>query len=279
MPSIAKKRLSRKKFRKHLSSSFQKTKTTQTSGSVFPEWDEKVEKTKFELEVIKILDCFRDGHGNYDSKLVSFQKIIQQTENFVTVSRGNECSQRIQNASKKWDSEARSSSLVRFQNKTFTTCQIFIEFFYQRVRFWIKSFTTCQILLPWRKILPWKAWFWRKKFFKEHDFEEKFIYKNQILKKICTQNITFSFNLQRNIRLFCVLRTILKSTVLKKKLSPKCMILTEIFFSKRDNFEWKSFCKKAWFWIKKFSCWQISNHQFFPVLSDFELKILQRVGF
>ena len=34
MASIAKKRLSRKKYKKHLFSSFQKTKTTQTSGSV-----------------------------------------------------------------------------------------------------------------------------------------------------------------------------------------------------------------------------------------------------
>ena len=35
MPSIAKKRLLRKKYEKHLLSSFQKTKQTQNSGSVF----------------------------------------------------------------------------------------------------------------------------------------------------------------------------------------------------------------------------------------------------
>ena len=35
MPSIAKKRLLGKKYKKHLLSSFQKTKSTQTSGSVF----------------------------------------------------------------------------------------------------------------------------------------------------------------------------------------------------------------------------------------------------
>ena len=73
MPSIAKKRLLRKKFKKHLFSSFQKTKTTQTSGSVFAERIEKVKKTKFELELIKIVDCFLFGHGNYDSNLVSFR--------------------------------------------------------------------------------------------------------------------------------------------------------------------------------------------------------------
>ena len=73
MPSIAKKRLLREKYKKHLFSSFQKTKTTQTSGSVFAERIEKVKKTKFELDLIKIVDCSLDGHGNYDSSLVSFK--------------------------------------------------------------------------------------------------------------------------------------------------------------------------------------------------------------
>ena len=73
MMSIAKKRLLRKKYKKHLFSSFQKTKLTQTCGSVFAERIEKVKKTKFELDLIKIVDCFSDGHGNYDSNLVSFK--------------------------------------------------------------------------------------------------------------------------------------------------------------------------------------------------------------
>ena len=73
MPSIAKKRLLRKKYKKHLFSFFQKTKTTQTSGSVFADRIEQVKKTKFELELIKIVHCFLDGHGNYDSILVTFK--------------------------------------------------------------------------------------------------------------------------------------------------------------------------------------------------------------
>ena len=73
MPSIAKKRLLRKKYKKHLFSSFQKTKATQTSGSVFAERIEKVKKTKFELDLIRIVDCFLDGHSNYYSNLVSFK--------------------------------------------------------------------------------------------------------------------------------------------------------------------------------------------------------------
>ena len=73
MPSIAKKRLLRKKFKQHFMSALKKNKSTPTSGSVFAESIEKVKKTKFELELIKIVDCFLDGHGNYDSNLVSFK--------------------------------------------------------------------------------------------------------------------------------------------------------------------------------------------------------------
>ena len=73
MPSIAKKRLLRKKFKQHFMNALQKNKSTQTSGSVFAERIEKVKKTRFELELIKIVDCFLDGHGNYDSNLVSFR--------------------------------------------------------------------------------------------------------------------------------------------------------------------------------------------------------------
>ena len=67
----SRKRLLRKKCIKHFFSSFQKTKSTQTSGSVFADRNEQVKKTKLELEVIKIVDGFLDGHGNYSSKLVS----------------------------------------------------------------------------------------------------------------------------------------------------------------------------------------------------------------
>ena len=51
-PSIAKKRLLMKKYKKRLLSSFQKTKSTQTSGSVFPDRIGQVQKTKFEIEQI-----------------------------------------------------------------------------------------------------------------------------------------------------------------------------------------------------------------------------------
>ena len=83
MPRIAKKILLKKKFKKHLFSSFQKTKTTQISGSVFAERIEKVKKATFEWELIKIVDCFLDGHGNYDINLVSFEKNLCKTNRFL----------------------------------------------------------------------------------------------------------------------------------------------------------------------------------------------------
>ena len=54
MPSIAEKRLLRKKYQKQLFSSFHKTKSTQTSRSVFADRIEEVKKTKFELELINL---------------------------------------------------------------------------------------------------------------------------------------------------------------------------------------------------------------------------------
>ena len=73
-PSIAKKRLPWNKFKKHLFSCFEKTKTTQTRGSVFAERNEKVKKTIFHLKLMKIVDCVFDGDGNYDINLVPFNE-------------------------------------------------------------------------------------------------------------------------------------------------------------------------------------------------------------
>ena len=48
MPSVAKKRLMRKKFKKNLLSYFQMVKSTQTSGSAFADRIEQVKKTKID---------------------------------------------------------------------------------------------------------------------------------------------------------------------------------------------------------------------------------------
>ena len=52
-------------------SALQKNKSTQTSGSVFAERIEKVKKTTIEMELIKNVDCFLDGHDSYYSNLIS----------------------------------------------------------------------------------------------------------------------------------------------------------------------------------------------------------------
>ena len=51
----------------------QKTKSTQTSGSVFAEKIEKVKKAKFELEITKMRDCLLDGYDTLSSILVTFE--------------------------------------------------------------------------------------------------------------------------------------------------------------------------------------------------------------
>ena len=70
--ALQKETLEEKVQKKHLFSSFEQTKTTETSGSVFAERFEKVIKTKFDFELIKIVGCFLDGHDNFDSNLVFF---------------------------------------------------------------------------------------------------------------------------------------------------------------------------------------------------------------
>ena len=83
MPSIAKNRLLIEKHEKHLLSSLQKTKSTQTSRSVSEDRIKQVKKSKFELELIKTVDCFLDGHGNYTSNLVSCQKNLCKLTSFA----------------------------------------------------------------------------------------------------------------------------------------------------------------------------------------------------
>ena len=72
-PSIVKKNSWGKSTKKTLSY-FQETKSTQTSESASANEIEQVKKRKVELELIKIVDWFLDGHGNHTSDLVSFKK-------------------------------------------------------------------------------------------------------------------------------------------------------------------------------------------------------------
>ena len=68
------KKFLRKNYKKHFLLFSQKTKSMQTSGSVFADRIEQIEKAKFELKLIKNVECFRDGLCNYASISVSFSK-------------------------------------------------------------------------------------------------------------------------------------------------------------------------------------------------------------
>ena len=50
---------------------------------MFAERIEKVKKTKVELDLIKTVDCFLDGHGNYGSNLVAFNLNSLQFNRFL----------------------------------------------------------------------------------------------------------------------------------------------------------------------------------------------------
>ena len=76
MPIIARKSFLRKKCKKQLLSSVQVTKSTQTSGSAFADRIKQVKRTKFKLELIKIVVCFLDELGNKTGNLVSFKRKI-----------------------------------------------------------------------------------------------------------------------------------------------------------------------------------------------------------
>ena len=50
---------------------------------MFAERIVKVKKTKFEMDSIKNVDCSLDGHGNFESNLISFERKSSQTNHFL----------------------------------------------------------------------------------------------------------------------------------------------------------------------------------------------------
>ena len=82
MHRSAKKTLQRK-YRICLLISVQKTKLTQTSGSVFSDKIENVKKANFKIVLIEFVDCFLDGHGNYTINLVYFEIRIFYSNSFL----------------------------------------------------------------------------------------------------------------------------------------------------------------------------------------------------
>ena len=72
MPSIAKKRLIRKKFMRHHLFPNQKLASTHTLGSAFLDRIRKVQNSKYESDLFKIIDCFIDCHDSVHSDYLSF---------------------------------------------------------------------------------------------------------------------------------------------------------------------------------------------------------------
>ena len=135
----------------------------------------------------------------------------------------------------------------------------------QRVRLRIKSFTTCQTLK--KNLVLESILFEEKNIFKKQDFEEKIFFKKQLLEKVSHTKISGRFNLPRKLRKFCVLRTFLKSTILKKIFFLKITTLNVNFFLKSMILNEKVFVKIM-----------IFNLQFF-VLSDFEFIFFRLIKF
>ena len=63
----------RKRYKKRILSSFQKTELTQTSESFIAERIEQAEMTKHEQEWIKLVDSFLNSYGSYSSNIVNFE--------------------------------------------------------------------------------------------------------------------------------------------------------------------------------------------------------------
>ena len=70
VPSISKKRLSRKKLKRHLLRAEQRNANTQTLRSSFLDRVLSLRSSKYESEVIEIVDCLLDGHGITDNPLL-----------------------------------------------------------------------------------------------------------------------------------------------------------------------------------------------------------------
>ena len=69
--------LEEKLQKKTFDSSFQKTKSTEISGSLFADGIEQIEKNKIQSELKSLADCFLDGHGNFTSDLVPLKKSLK----------------------------------------------------------------------------------------------------------------------------------------------------------------------------------------------------------
>ena len=82
-PATVKQIFEKKKYRKKLLRSVQKTESTHTSVSVYAERPQQVKRTKFEKELNEISGCFLGGYGSNTSHL---EKLLQNYYKLSTFS-------------------------------------------------------------------------------------------------------------------------------------------------------------------------------------------------
>ena len=149
-------------------SGLQKNKSTQTSGSMFAERIEKAKKTKFEMELIETVDCFLDGHGNYDSNLGSFKtKSLKYLFFLLQLVR-------VMSVPKEYKMLVKNE--IRIEK--FQVLSDFLAIVLQRVSFQIKYFTTRQIL--------------KQSFHNVSDFEPKILQQVRLCSKTFFKKLDFA---------------------------------------------------------------------------------------
>ena len=122
----------RKKFKRHSFCSDQKLASTQTIGSVFPERVRKVQNSKYEHDLLKIIDCFIDGYGFVNSDHISCSiKLF-----FENPSIFSHMFTKLPKTTKK------NSRLSKNLQKIFQTCKKDVSFDFQEVAKNVSIFLT-----------------------------------------------------------------------------------------------------------------------------------------
>ena len=111
---LQRKELLRKKYKRHYLCSNQKLASTQTIGSAFLERVRKVQNSKYEHDLLKVIDCLIDGFG-----FVKKDHIIFSKKNFDNPSIFPHMFTKLPKISKK----KKNSPLSKKLQKTFQTCK------------------------------------------------------------------------------------------------------------------------------------------------------------
>ena len=73
IPSVSRKRFSRKKLKRHLLRAEQRNASRQTLRSSLFDSIQTLKNSKYEIELIKIVDSLQDGHGIIDNPMFYFE--------------------------------------------------------------------------------------------------------------------------------------------------------------------------------------------------------------